>query len=250
MASEKTPPHPARGKASRRPLPRGKRVRDIRAEEARAPLAAPGMRIGLLGGSFNPSHAAHRQISLTALKRLGLDQVWWLVTPGNPLKDVSELPGLAERVTAAAAIAHHPRIAVTGFDGGSDSRYTIDLLKKLKRRFPSVNFVWLMGADNLADFDRWKAWESIFRLMPIAVLDRPGFRLKGSASKAAHRFAPYYVDESDATGLARLVPPAWTILSHPLSGLSSTALRARGGKKTSRRTKPKRPRKKTNKKAR
>jgi nicotinate-nucleotide adenylyltransferase len=194
----------------------------------RVPLAAPGMRIGLLGGTFNPPHAAHRQISLTALKRLGLDQVWWLVTPGNPLKDVFELPGLPERVAAATAIARHPRIEATGFDGGSESRYTIDLLKKLKRRFPGVHFVWLMGADNLVNVDRWKAWPWIFGLLPIAVLDRPGFRLKGSASKAAHRFASYFVDETDAAGLALLAPPAWTVLSHPLSGLSSTALRAKG----------------------
>jgi len=188
-------------------------------------MAAPGMRIGLLGGSFNPAHAAHREISLTALKRLGLDQVWWLVTPGNPLKDVSDLPGLAERVAAARAVARHPRITVTGFDGGSGSHYTVDLLKALKQRFPGVHFVWLMGADNLAAFHRWKAWPQIFSLVPIAVLDRPGYRLKARASQAAQRFAPYYVDETDAAGLALLVPPAWTILSHRLSGLSSTALR-------------------------
>jgi nicotinate-nucleotide adenylyltransferase len=183
------------------------------------------MRIGLLGGSFNPSHAAHREISLTALKRLGLDQVWWLVTPGNPLKDVSKLPELAKRVAAAEAIARHPRIMVTGFDGGSGSGYTIDLIKVLKQRLPDVHFVWLMGADNLAGFHRWKAWPEIFGLIPIAVLDRPGFRLKAKASQAAKRFAEYYVDETDAAGLALLEPPAWTILSHRLSGLSSTALR-------------------------
>jgi nicotinate-nucleotide adenylyltransferase len=181
------------------------------------------MRIGLLGGSFDPAHDAHREISLTALKRLGLDSVWWLVTPGNPLKDVSKLPALAGRVAAAREIARHPRIAVTGFDGGTG--YTIDLLKALKRRFPSVHFVWLMGADNLAQFHRWKDWAGIFSLVPIAVLDRPGHRLKAQASQAARRFAPYYVDETDAAGLALLVPPAWTILSHRLSGLSSTALR-------------------------
>jgi nicotinate-nucleotide adenylyltransferase len=191
----------------------------------KVPMAAPGMRIGLLGGSFDPAHAAHREISLTALKRLGLDQVWWLVTPGNPLKDVSKLPGLGERVEAAKRIARHPRIEVTGFAGGSESRYTIDLLREFKRRFPNVHVVWLMGADNLVDFHRWKAWPEIFATMPIAVLDRPGFRMKARASRASQRFAPYYVDETDAAGLALLLPPAWTILSHRLSGLSSTALR-------------------------
>jgi len=189
-------------------------------------MAAPKMRIGLLGGSFNPAHEAHREISLTALKRLGLDQVWWLVTPGNPLKDSSKLSSLEKRVEAARALAKHPRIAVTGFAGGRGSSYTVDLLSELKRRFPEVNFVWLMGADNLADFDRWRAWEEIFALMPIAVLDRPGFRLKARAGKAAQRFAAYQVDESDARGLATLAPPAWTILTHRLSGLSSSELRA------------------------
>jgi nicotinate-nucleotide adenylyltransferase len=192
-------------------------------------MAARNMRIGLLGGSFNPAHEAHREISLTALKRLGLDQVWWLVAPGNPLKDPSKLASLESRVEAARKMARHPRIEVTGFAAGS--AYTIDLLAELKRRFPGVNFVWLMGADNLAQFHRWRAWEEIFAAVPMAVLDRPGLRLKARASKAAQRFALYQVDESDAGGLARLEPPAWTILSHRLSGLSSTALRAKKAKK-------------------
>jgi nicotinate-nucleotide adenylyltransferase len=195
----------------------------------RLPMAARNMCIGLLGGSFNPAHEAHREISLTALKRLGLDRVWWLVAPGNPLKDPSKLASLESRVEAARKTARHPRIEVTGFAGGS--AYTVDLLAALKRRFPGVNFVWLMGADNLAQIHRWRAWEEIFAAVPIAVLDRPGLRLKARASKAAQRFALYQVDESDAGGLARLEPPAWTILSHRLSGLSSTALRAKKAKK-------------------
>ena len=189
------------------------------------------MRIGLLGGSFNPAHEAHRQISLTALKRLGLDQVWWLVSPANPLKDAGKLPSLERRVAAAKEIANHPRIEVTGFSGAGKSPYSVDLLTELKRRFPKVNFVWLMGADNLANFHRWQAWPKIFTLMPIAVLDRPGFRLKARASQAAQRFASFHVDESDAPGLALLVPPAWTVLSHPLSNLSSSKLRAKPHKK-------------------
>ena len=206
-------------------------------------MAARNMRIGLLGGSFNPAHEAHREISLTALKRLGLDQVWWLVTPGNPLKDPSKLASLESRVEMARKMARHPRIEVTGFAGGS--AYTIDLLAELKRRFPGVNFVWLMGADNLAQFHRWRAWEEIFAAMPMAVLDRPGLRLKARASKAAQRFALYQVDESDAGGLARLEPPAWTILSHRLSGLSSTELRAKKAKKRKAKGKDKSGKKKT-----
>jgi nicotinate-nucleotide adenylyltransferase len=195
---------------------------------ARLPMVSPRMRIGLLGGSFNPAHAAHVEISLTALKRLGLDQVWWVVTPGNPLKRSSKLPGLSERVEAARKIANHPRIAVTGFPGEKGPPYTVDLLTELKRRYPAVNFVWLMGADNLAEFHRWRSWQRIFETAPIAVLDRPGFRLKARASQAAARFQEFHVDESDAQGLARMTPPAWTIITHRLSPLSSTEIRGEG----------------------
>jgi nicotinate-nucleotide adenylyltransferase len=191
------------------------------------PFAAPRMRIGLLGGSFNPPHAAHRQISLTALKRLGLDRVWWLVSPANPLKDTAGLPGLETRIAAAEKVANHPRIEVTGFSGNGKSLYTVDVLSAIKRRYPGVQFVWLMGADNLADIHRWRAWQTIFERMPIAVLDRPGYRLRARASQGAQRFADFHVDESDARGLVQLEPPAWTVITHPLSGLSSTAIRAK-----------------------
>ncbi len=188
------------------------------------------MRIGLLGGSFNPAHEAHRHISLTALKRLGLDQVWWLVTPGNPLKADTKQPSLEKRVAAAREVAAHPRIVVTGFEGARKSPYTVDTVKFLKRRFPGVHFVWLMGADNLAGLHHWHAWPELFRLVPIAVFDRPGFRLKAMSSRAAQRFQVYRVDDSDAPGLASLEPPAWAMLSEKLSSLSSTSLRQGGGK--------------------
>jgi nicotinate-nucleotide adenylyltransferase len=221
---------PAARKAKRKkPAKRGKPEVASLSTVARLPMAAPTMSIGLLGGSFNPAHEAHRQISLTALKRLGLDQVWWLVSPANPLKDSSKLPSLKDRVQAARKMAKSPRIEVTGFAGSSP--YTIDLVTELERRFPGTNFVWLMGADNLAQFHRWRSFDKIFARLPIAVLDRPGFRLKARAGLAAQRFAPYRVDESDARGLARLEPPAWTILTHRLSGLSSTALRAKKANK-------------------
>jgi nicotinate-nucleotide adenylyltransferase len=215
-------------------LSSGKHTQDI--ERARPPQAAPGMRIGLLGGSFNPPHEAHRAISLEALRRLKLDRVWWLVTPRNPLKAPSALPSLEARVKAAQEFARHPRIDVTGFSGGSV--YTTDLLAALARRFPGVRFVWLMGADNLSLFHRWRDFEDIFARVPIAVFDRPGYRLKARASRAAQRFADYRVDETDAGGLADLIPPAWTLLTHPLSNLSSTALRAGApGQKDKKKTK-------------
>jgi hypothetical protein len=132
-------------------------------EARRLPAAAANMRIGLLGGTFNPPHQAHLEISRTALKRLGLDQVWWFVTPGNPLKDVSDLPELTERVAAARAFARHPRIVVSGFGRGEGVSYTVDLLTALKRRYRGVNFVWLMGADNLPAFHHWRDWQRIFR---------------------------------------------------------------------------------------
>lgn len=192
---------------------------------ARLPVASPRMQIGLLGGSFNPAHAAHVEISLTALKRLGLDQVWWIVAPSNPLKHPAKLPSLSERVASARRVTDHPRIAVTGFPGERGSPYTVDLIAELKRRYPGVKFVWLMGADNLAAFNRWRSWQKIFETVPVAVLDRPGSRMKAHASQAATRFHGDYVDESDAPGLARMKPPAWTIITHRLSPLSSTALR-------------------------
>jgi nicotinate-nucleotide adenylyltransferase len=204
------------------------------------------MRVGLLGGSFNPAHAAHRAVSVNALKRLALDRVWWLVTPSNPLKSADRPSSVTKRLATARKVANHPRIAVTGFEQDRASSYTIDTLRFLKRRYPAVQFVWLMGADNLAEFHRWKDWQEIFRLVPIAIFDRPRFRLKAMSSKAAIRFAPYRVDDSDALGLAGLLPPAWTVLSGPLSPLSSTALRGEksaktkaGGGKRPKRTKPK-----------
>jgi len=189
------------------------------------PYATQGMRIGLLGGSFNPPHAAHRLISLTAIKRLNLTQVWWLVTPGNPLKNHAELAPLAERVRMSAELAGHSHIKITAFEAGLNSAYTASTLRYLKRRHNRAHFVWLMGADNLAGFHTWNDWESIFQMMPIAVLDRPNWRYAALASPAAQKFARFRVPEKFATSLALLAPPAWSYLSGPLSRLSSTELR-------------------------
>lgn len=185
-------------------------------------------RIGLFGGSFNPAHEGHRHASLLALARLALDEVWWLVSPGNPLKDPSELVAYVRRCAAAAAVASHPRIRISTFERDAGLVYTCDTLAALRRRSPEIAFVWIMGADNLADIHRWQKWQDIFALMPVAVIDRPGYRYRAAAAPAAARFAAARLDEADAPRLAGAAPPAWVFLSGPLNPLSSTALR-RGG---------------------
>lgn len=198
----------------------------LAAADIKPPPASAGMRIGLLGGSFNPPHAAHRLISVTALRRLRLAQVWWIVTPGNPLKDHSGLASLSERIRLSREVARHSQIKITGFEASLNSVYTAATLRFLRQRLPQVHFVWLMGADNLATFHRWNEWQAIFKLMPIAVEDRPGWRYRALSSPAANRFSRFRVSENEAAMLPSLVPPAWSYLSGPLSELSSTALRA------------------------
>jgi len=191
------------------------------------PSTAPGQRIGLLGGSFNPPHVAHRQISEIVLKRLGLDQIWWLVTPGNPLKARGDLAPLAERLVLCRAMAKNPRLVVTAFERDLPAAYTAGTLAFLKRRSPLVRFVWIMGADNLAGFHRWQRWREILTMVPVVVVDRPGWRLKALASKAARAFAASQVPETKARGLLAMPPPAWTFLTGPLSPVSSTDLRSK-----------------------
>src|SRR5262245_11504820 len=194
---------------------------------ARPPYAAPGQVIGLLGGSFNPPHVAHRLISEVALKRLALDKVWWIVSPGNPLKTRVHTPQLAERVQLARTVATNPHIVVTDFEADLPSPYTVSTLAFLKARSPLVRFVWIMGADNLAQFDRWERWREIFTMVPIVVVDRPGWRLKALASKAARAFQRARKPEADAANLALTPPPTWTFLTGPLSQTSSTEIRNR-----------------------
>jgi len=191
------------------------------------PHAARGLRVGLLGGSFNPAHDGHRLASLTALRRLGLDQVWWLVTPGNPLKDNRALPSLPERIARAAEVANHPRIAVTGIEARLGTRFTAETLSALKGRYPGVRFVWLMGSDNLAQFHRWQNWRGIVRMMPIGVIDRPGSTHKAMGSRAAIALGRWRLDESDGLLLPTEKAPAWMFLHGRRSALSSTALRGR-----------------------
>ncbi len=190
------------------------------------PPNAPGMRIGLFGGTFDPPHAAHRAACLLAMRRLGLDRVWWLVTPGNPLKDTKGLAPLATRVLAARRLAHHPRIDVTDLEAQLGTRYTYQTVKYLVQRGPRVRFVWIMGADNLRSFHRWQRWRGITKLVPISVVDRLGPSLYASAGVAGQALAYARVPESAARTLPERTPPAWIYLHGLKSPLSSTALRA------------------------
>ncbi|MFG1399594.1 nicotinate-nucleotide adenylyltransferase [Roseixanthobacter pseudopolyaromaticivorans] len=192
----------------------------------RLPLTTAGMRIGLFGGSFNPAHGAHRAASLLALRRLGLDRVWWLVTPGNPLKDNRNLPSLAARVAYARTVAHHPLIDVTGIEARLGTRYSYETVAALRARLPQVRFVWLMGADNLAHFSRWQRWRDLANLLPIAVVDRMGDSLAATASLGAQALGRFRIDESDAAILPTLDPPAWVFLHGMKSPVSSTGIRA------------------------
>ena len=195
----------------------------------RVPFTTPGLRIGLFGGSFNPAHEAHRAASLLALRRLKLDRVWWLVTPGNPLKDNRALPPLEERIAFARRVADHPRIDVTGCEALLGVRYTFETIAALRRRLPLVRFVWLMGADNLTQFARWQNWRSIAGMVPIAVVDRMGASLAATASPAARALSRYRLDESDAALLPQLPAPAWVFLHGLKSPVSSTRIRAARG---------------------
>jgi nicotinate-nucleotide adenylyltransferase len=194
----------------------------------RLPAYGAGQTIGLLGGSFNPPHVGHLLASRLALTRLALDRIWWLATPGNPLKSSADLAALRARLEAARALVHDPRIAVTGFESEIGSRFTADTLVYLRRRAPGARFVWIMGADNLAQFHRWRNWREIAELAPILVIDRPGSSAAALSSRAAQALARWRIPESEAESLALIAPPAWVFLHGPRSSASSTALRARG----------------------
>lgn len=195
---------------------------------AHVPLALPGQQIGIMGGSFNPAHEGHLMVARTALRRLGLDQLWWLVTPGNPLKTHDGLAPLAQRMAACKVlVGADRRMHVTDFERQLGSPYTAKTLQFLTRRYRRTHFVWVMGADNLASFHRWQNWRGIAAMMPIAVVDRPGWRLAALASPAAQALARQRVAETVAAGLALRPPPAWTFLTARLSALSSSELRGK-----------------------
>lgn len=187
--------------------------------------ALRGLKIGLLGGSFNPAHDGHRHISLWALKTLGLDQVWWLVSPQNPLKPAAGMAAQAERLASAVRVARHPRIVATVIENQLGARYTADTLAALTARFPGVRFVWLMGADNLAQIGRWRNWRRIFETVPIAVFRRPGYGMPALGGMAAQRYARRRAGPQRAKSLAGLKPPAWIFMTNPLHPASSTAIR-------------------------
>lgn len=191
------------------------------------PFSRPGQVVGLLGGSFDPPHAGHVHISREAMRRFGLDQVWWLVTPGNPLKSRGPAP-LAERMHACHAILKHPRMAASDFEAQAGTRYTAESLAALQEARPGVRFVWLMGADNLAQFDQWKGWERILQRVPVGILARPGQRISARMSKAARVYAPYRVPGRASTVLGRSEAPAWCFVNVPMLHISSTELRQSG----------------------
>jgi nicotinate-nucleotide adenylyltransferase len=187
-----------------------------------------------LGGSFNPAHSGHRHISLEALKRLDLDEVWWLVSPQNPLKPKRGMAAFARRLDAARSFARHPRIRVVDLEARLGTRYTVDTLAALGARFPMTRFVWLMGADILPQLPRWKRWTEIFLRVPVAVFARPSYCHKGLAGIAAQRFARHRVAPTAARRLAGMKPPAWAFFWVALEPSSGTALRTRRTRKPKR----------------
>ena len=183
-------------------------------------------RIGLLGGSFNPAHDGHRHVSLEALKRLGLDEVWWLVSPQNPLKSDDGMEPLATRVARARQLAHHPRIRVDAPELLLGTRYTLDTVRELRRLYPHAHFVWLMGADILPQLVRWLGWRELFETIPIAAFARPGWSYAALQSAAPRAFPRYRLDAGQARRLATAAAPAWCFIPSRLDSHSATAIRA------------------------
>ncbi len=193
----------------------------------RRPMAFAGQRIGLLGGSFDPPHDGHAHITHWALTAAGLDQVWWLVSLGNPLKQRGPVD-IDRRVSAARKIIRHPRVTITDIERHMASRFTADTLAWLKRRYPGVRFVWLMGADNMVSFHRWDRWSWIIETTPMIVFARPGQQLPAGLSPAAQRYARLRIEPANAPALGVTIRRGWCLLTGPMSDLSSTEIRRVG----------------------
>jgi len=191
------------------------------------PIATKGMVIGLLGGSFDPAHSGHAHLTREAIKRFGLDRVWWLVSPGNPLKARQPAP-LEERMTRARRVMDDPRVVVTDIEARLETRFTAQTLKALIARYPGVRFVWLMGADNLLQFDRWDRWRDILAMMPVGVLARPDSRGAARQSRAADIFWAARLPDAQAERLAQGPTPRWAFVNMPMRADSSSAIRANG----------------------
>ena len=192
---------------------------------ARSRLRPGAPRVGLLGGSFNPAHEGHLHISLLALDHLGLNELWWLVSPQNPLKPIAGMAPFDERLAGARAMADDPRIVVSDVEHQLGTRYTAETLPALVARFPGNAFVWVMGADNLAQISRWKDWTAIFQAVPIAVFDRPSYSDEALACGAARRFARFRVDSREARMLAGSEPPAWVFVRGEMNAASASRIR-------------------------
>ncbi|MEP2716500.1 nicotinate-nucleotide adenylyltransferase [Pseudophaeobacter sp.] len=191
------------------------------------PYLRAGMSVGLLGGSFDPAHLGHVQISRAALKRFNLDQLWWLVSPGNPLKTRAPA-SMARRIAAAQQVMDHPRVRISDIEVQLGTRYTAESLRELRRIYPGVRFTWLMGADNLAHFHHWKDWQQIIETVPVGVLARPGDRISARLSPAARIYRAQMVKDSQSQLLAQAEAPAWCFVNVPMISASSSAIRATG----------------------
>jgi nicotinate-nucleotide adenylyltransferase len=191
------------------------------------PIAPPGLRVGLLGGSFDPAHEGHALITRRAMAALGLDRVWWLLSPGNPLKTQGPAD-MDRRMAAARKVMRHPRVDITDIETRLGARFTADTIARLQAAYPGVRFVWLMGADNLASFHLWDRWQTIARSVPMAVIARPGAQVEAGLSPAARRFARCRIAPDQARALPFAAPPAWTLLTGPMLARSSSQIRAAG----------------------
>lgn len=208
-------------------LPFGGTIRYALAMKQGFPIARPGMTIGLLGGSFDPAHEGHAHVTRAALRKFGLDRVWWLVSPGNPLKAAGPAP-IKTRMEHARQVMRDPRVVITDIEARLGTRYTAETLEHLTARYPRVRFVWLMGSDNLVQFDHWDNWQGILGTVPVGVIVRPGSRLRARLSRAARIFRHAQLPEEHARLLPLCEPPAWCMVNAPMNDMSSTRIRASG----------------------